>query len=78
MTSWMAWIRRATLIEQLEEELNKIAEGVFEEGALHGVVLDLVQQIHNLPGEDYSDQDCLRIIHKLINDWSKLEDQGLY
>ena len=59
---------------QLQEELNNIAEGVFEEGALHGVVLDLVQQIHDLPGEDYTDQECLWIIHKLINDWSKLED----
>jgi hypothetical protein len=59
---------------QLEEELDKIEKGVFEEGALHGVVLSLVNDIFNLPGEDYTDQECLWIIHKLINDWSKLED----
>ena len=63
---------------QLQEELNKIQEGVFEEGALSGVVLGLVKEIFDLPGEDHSDAECLCIIHKLVNDWSKLADQGKF
>ena len=61
----------------LNKEMLNIELGVFEEGALHGVVLSLVQEIINLPGETHTDQECLQLIHKLVNDWSKLEDQGL-
>jgi hypothetical protein len=59
-------------------EIEKIQAGEFEEGGLHGCALDLVQQIINLPGEYYSDQECMRMIHYLANAWSKLEDQGKY
>ena len=55
-------------------ELTKLEEGVFEEGALHGTTLDMIQQIINLPGEYYSDQNCLQLIHRTISAWSKLED----
>lgn len=64
--------------QQLQEEINKIEEGAFEEGALHGVVLGLVNDIFNLPGEDHTDEQCLWLIHKLVNDWSKLADQGKF
>lgn len=64
--------------EELEEALGKYERGEYEEGALHGQVLDLVQTIINLPGEDYTDQECLRLIHYLTNSWSKLEDAGRF
>jgi hypothetical protein len=64
--------------EYLEEELGKLERGEFEEGSLHGAALDLVKEIFDLPGEEYTDQQCLRLIHYLTNSWSKLEDQGLY
>lgn len=64
--------------EEVTIEITKLEEGVFEEGALHGCALDLIQQIINLPGEYYSDQECMRMIHYAANAWMKLEDQGKY
>jgi len=64
------------MTQAVDIEITKLEEGVFEEGALHGCALDLIQQIINLPGEYYSDQDCLNMIHYAINAWKKLEDQG--
>jgi hypothetical protein len=61
---------------QFQEELDKIAEGVFEEGALNGWVLGLINDIYHLPGEDHTDEQCLWLIHKLVNDWSKLAEEG--
>jgi len=58
-------------------EITKLEAGLFEEGALHGCALDLIKQIYDLPGEYYSDQACMRLIHYAANAWSKLEDQGL-
>lgn len=58
-------------------DMKDIEDGVFEEGALHGTALGIVERIFQLPGEEYSDQECLRLIHQLVNAWSKLEDQGL-
>ena len=63
--------------QQLKEEIQKLEDGVFEEGALHGVALDLVQQIINLPGEEFTDEECMWMVHQLTNAWSKLDDQGL-
>lgn len=58
--------------------MSELEDGIFEEGALHGCALDLIQQIINLPGEYYTDQECMRLIHYAANAWMKLEDQGLY
>jgi len=64
--------------EQVVIEITKLEEGAFEEGALHGGALDLIQQIINLDGEYYSDQECMRLIHYAANAWSKLQDQGKF
>jgi hypothetical protein len=62
------------MTQAIDIGLSDLEEGVFEEGALHGTALDLIQQIINLPGEYYTDQQCLQLIQKLITAWSKLED----
>jgi len=66
------------LDQYLEKELGKLERGEFDEGGLHGHVLGLVKEIFDLPGEYYTDQECLRLIHYLTNSWSKLEDKGFY
>ena len=62
---------------QLQEEISNLEEGVFDEGGLHGWALDLVQQIINQPGEEFTDQQCLWMIAHVVNAWSELADRGL-
>jgi len=65
------------LDESVNKELTDLENGVFEEGGLHGSALSLIKIIYDLPGEYYSDQECMRLIHYAANAWSKLDDQGL-
>jgi hypothetical protein len=65
------------MTQAIDIAMSDLEEGVFEEGALHGCALDLIQQIINLPGEYYTDEQCLKMIHYAANAWSKLADQGL-
>lgn len=60
--------------QSIAKALDDLSEGVFEEGELHGGVLDLIQQIINLPGEHYTDENCLGIIFTAINSWNRLVD----
>jgi len=64
--------------EGLEEALAKLERGEYEEGALHGQVLDLIHNIYELPGEDYSDDECLRLMYYALLSWNKLTEKGAY
>ena len=66
------------MTQAIDIAISELEDGVIEEGALHGCALDLIQQIINLPGEYYTDQQCLKLIHYAVNAWKKLEDQGKY
>ena len=66
------------MTQAIDIAVSELEDGAVEEGALHGFALDLVQQIINLPGEYYSDQQCLNLIHYAVNAWKKLEDQGKF
>lgn len=39
-----------------------------------GEVLSVIMDAARLPGESYSDQECLEIIHQLVNHWSEVID----
>lgn len=62
--------------EELEEALAKLERGEYEEGALHGQVLDLIHNIYELPGEDYSDDECLRLMYYALTSYMKLAEKG--
>ena len=64
--------------EELTEALAKLERGEFEEGALHGQVLGLVNAIYELPGEDYTDQECLRLMYYALLSWNKLTEKGVF
>ena len=63
-------------MKELTIDIKQIEEGTFEEGGLNGTALDLVQQIINLPGEYYTDEECMRMVHYLANSWSKMSEEG--
>jgi len=39
-----------------------------------GEVLGVITDAARLPGESYSDHECLEIIHQLVNHWSEVID----
>jgi len=39
-----------------------------------GEVLEAITDMARLPGESYSDHDCLELIHSLVNHWSEVID----
>lgn len=63
--------------EELEEALAKLERGEYEEGAFHGQVLGLIHAIYELPGEDYSDDECLRLMYYALTSYMKLVEKGV-
>jgi hypothetical protein len=63
---------------EIGAEVDDLVNGKIEEGALHGRTLDIVHSIINLKGEDATDEECLWMIHDVINHWSELADEGKF
>jgi hypothetical protein len=64
------------MTQAIDIAISELEDGAIEEGALHGSALDLVQQIINLPGEYYTDEECMKMIHYAANAWLKLAKEG--
>lgn len=45
-----------------------------DQDGYNGQILDLVGALRDLPGEDYTDGQCLQFIHALVNRWSEVVD----
>jgi len=63
---------------EIGAEVDDLVHGKIEEGALHGRTLDIVHSIINLKGEDATDEECLWMIHDVINHWSEQADEGKF
>jgi hypothetical protein len=63
---------------EIGAEVDDLVNGKIEEGALHGRTLDIVHSIINLKGEDATDEECLWMIHDVINHWSEQADEGKF
>lgn len=61
---------------QIGEQVDDMVNGKFEEGTLHGRTIDLVHAIINLDGDQATDEQCLWMLHDVINHWSELADEG--
>ena len=61
---------------EISAEVDDLVNGKFDEGELHGRTLDIVQSIINIDGEDATDEQCLWMIHDLVNHWSERADKG--
>lgn len=61
-------------IDELLAELCSVdPAGPYPDG-YDGQVLSAIQSIYLSPGELYTDQECLAMIHKLVNHWSEVVD----
>jgi hypothetical protein len=61
---------------EIGAEVDDLVNGKFEEGSLHGRTLSIVHSIINLEGEEATDEECLWMIHDVINHWSEQADEG--
>jgi hypothetical protein len=57
-------------------DVDDLREGKIPADELNGRVLDIVGSIRDLDGEVYSDEQCLWMIHDVINKWSEIADEG--
>lgn len=60
--------------EELEVKLDELMSRSEAYDGMDGEVLDLVTQVSAIPGEVYTDNQCLWMIHQLVNKWSELAD----
>ena len=67
-----------TNYEELEEALAKLERGELEDGAFYGQVLGLIHAIYELPGEDYTDEECLGLMTRALASYNKILDSGAY
>lgn len=58
--------------KEIEPVIEYLRHATQEWDSMDGEILDLITKIPGLPGQDYSDHDCLEIIHVVINKWSEL------
>jgi len=60
--------------EELEVKLDELMSRSEAYDGMDGEVLDLVTRVAAIPGEVYTDNQCLWAIHQLVNKWSELAD----
>lgn len=63
---------------EINAEVDDLRAGLIPEGELHGRVLDIVNSIWALDGDEATDEECLWMIHDVINQWSELADAGKF
>lgn len=61
---------------EIGAEVDDLVNGRIEEGALHGRTLSIIHSIINLEGDEATDEECLWMVHDVINHWSELADEG--
>ncbi len=62
------------VVDDFEHQLQDLLAVEEDRDGYTGEVLSLVMDVARLPGETYSDYDCLGIIHRLVNHWSEVVD----
>jgi len=67
-------IEGTVTLEDIRERTQKLAETHISYDGMDGEVLELISRISGLPGDDFTDNQCLWMIHKIVNDWSALAD----
>lgn len=63
-------------LAEVMADVDDLREGKIPADELNGRVLDIVGSIRDLDGEVYSDEQCLWMIHDVINKWSEIADEG--
>ena len=61
-------------LEDIQELTQKLADAHIPYDGMDGEVLDLIARISGLPGDNFTDSQCLWMIHKIVNEWSVLAD----
>ena len=67
-------IEGTVTLEDIQERTQKLAETHISYDGMDAEVLELISRISGLPGDDCTDNQCLWMIHKIVNDWSALAD----
>ena len=60
--------------ERFEEQLSELINEERDRDGYTGEILGLIMDAARLPGELYSDHDCLQLIHRIVNHWSEVVD----
>ena len=63
---------------EINAEVTDLRAGSIPEGELHGRVLGIVHAIWELDGDEATDEECLWMIHDVVNHWSELADKGAF
>jgi len=58
--------------EELEVQLDELMSRSEAYEGMDGEVLDLITRVAAIPGEIYTDNQCLWMIHQLVNKWYQL------
>jgi hypothetical protein len=61
-------------VELFDDRLAGFMANTAEFDHMDGQALELISMVSGLPGDTYTDRECLWIIHKLVNKWSELAD----
>jgi hypothetical protein len=58
--------------DRFEHQLQDLLEERADRDGYTGEILGLIMDAARLPGETYSDFDCLQLIHRIVNHWSEV------
>jgi hypothetical protein len=58
--------------DRFEHQLQDLLEERADRDGYTGEILGLIMDAAKLPGELYSDHDCLQLIHRIVNHWSEV------
>ena len=64
-------------VEQFDDLIDRLASVDPADGypdGYDGEVLDAIMETIKMPADTYTDQECLAIIHRLVNHWSVVVD----
>jgi hypothetical protein len=61
---------------EISAEVDDLFNGKVSEGEFHGRTLNIIHSIINIEGEQATDEECLWMLHDVINRWSELADEG--
>ena len=61
-------------VESFDEQFSELLAERVDRDGYTGEILGLIMDAAKLPGELYSDHDCLQLIHRIVNHWSEVVD----
>jgi hypothetical protein len=61
---------------EINAEVAELRDGLIPSDEVNGRVLEVVNAIWSLDGDEATDEECLWMIHDVVNQWSEIADAG--